>query len=112
MGQMGHKKWSEIQFKSDVEREMPSEEVYEYYEDDGNCEVVEVVSIEDENQELFDRLSDLLTRSVIELKGPPPPLTLWSWHDIPDQIKELKRENEALKAKVNEATGKEWEWPS
>lgn len=32
------------------------------------------------------KLSDLLTRSVNALRGNPPPLTLWSWHDLPDRI--------------------------
>lgn len=31
------------------------------------------------------RMGDLLTGVANALRGPPPPLTLWSWHDLPDR---------------------------
>ena len=34
---------------------------------------------------LRDRLADLLTRTAVALRGPEPPLTRYSWHDIPDR---------------------------
>ena len=34
---------------------------------------------------LRDRLADLLTRTAVALRGPEPPLTRWSWHDVPDR---------------------------
>ncbi|MFM1991302.1 MAG: hypothetical protein RJA99_4259 [Pseudomonadota bacterium] len=30
------------------------------------------------------RMADLLTRTAISLRGEPPPLTSWSWHDLPE----------------------------
>ena len=38
-----------------------------------------------ENEALRERLSDLLTRTANALRGDPPPLTLWPWHDLPDR---------------------------
>ena len=38
----------------------------------------------DETHAILERLSDLLTRTVNTLRGDPPPLVAWSWHDIPD----------------------------
>lgn len=34
---------------------------------------------------LRDRLADLLSRTAIALRGPEPPLTKWSWHDLPER---------------------------
>jgi len=39
---------------------------------------------EDEDR-LRARLSDLLTRTANALRGEPPPLTVWSWHDLPER---------------------------
>lgn len=36
-------------------------------------------------------LADLLTRTADALKGPPPPLTSHSWHDLPEVAAALKR---------------------
>jgi hypothetical protein len=38
-----------------------------------------------ESDELQERLSDLLRRTAVALRGPEPPLTRWSWHDVPDR---------------------------
>lgn len=35
--------------------------------------------------QLCDRLADLLSRTAVALRGPEPPLTRWSWHDLPDR---------------------------
>lgn len=35
--------------------------------------------------ELRERLGDLLRRTAVALRGPEPPLTRWSWHDVPDR---------------------------
>lgn len=40
--------------------------------------------IVEELQALCDRLSDILTRTAAALKGPPPPLTLHDWSDLPE----------------------------
>lgn len=39
----------------------------------------------DENEELRGRMADLLSRTAVALRGPEPPLTLWSWHDVPER---------------------------
>ena len=33
-----------------------------------------------------ERMADILTRSVNALRGDPPALTMWSWHDLPERI--------------------------
>lgn len=38
-----------------------------------------------EGDELRERLGDLLRRTAVALRGPEPPLTLWSWHDLPER---------------------------
>lgn len=39
----------------------------------------------DELHALRDLLGDLLSRTAVALRGPEPPLTRWSWHDVPDR---------------------------
>ena len=39
----------------------------------------------DELQALCDKLSGLLSRTAVALRGPEPPLTRWSWHDLPER---------------------------
>lgn len=34
---------------------------------------------------LRDKLAGILSRTAIALRGPEPPLTRWSWHDLPDR---------------------------
>lgn len=34
---------------------------------------------------LRDKLSGLLSRTAVALRGPEPPLTRWSWHDLPER---------------------------
>ena len=38
-----------------------------------------------EGDELRERLGDLLRRTAVALRGPEPPLTRWSWHDVPER---------------------------
>lgn len=38
-----------------------------------------------EGDDLRERLGDLLRRTAVALRGPEPPLTRWSWHDVPDR---------------------------
>ena len=38
-----------------------------------------------ENDALRERMADLLSRTAVALRGPEPPLTRWSWHDVPDR---------------------------
>lgn len=49
--------------------------------------VAEVERLREERKEFMptiDRLSELLNRTVNALKGDPPPLTQWSFHDVPE----------------------------
>ena len=39
----------------------------------------------DENEALRERMADLLSRTAVALRGPEPPLTRWSWHDLPER---------------------------
>ena len=39
----------------------------------------------DEEDQLRAIMADLLTRTANALRGEPPPLTLWSWHDLPER---------------------------
>ena len=34
---------------------------------------------------LRDKLADILRRTAVALRGPEPPLTMWSWHDLPER---------------------------
>jgi hypothetical protein len=38
-----------------------------------------------ECDELRRKLSDLLRRTAVALRGPEPALTRWSWHDLPER---------------------------
>jgi chemotaxis protein histidine kinase CheA len=46
---------------------------------------------EDDTQEVNTRLAKLLTESVNLIRGVPIDSTLYSWHDLPDRIRSLKR---------------------
>jgi hypothetical protein len=39
----------------------------------------------DENEALRERMAGLLNRTAVALRGPEPPLTRWSWHDVPER---------------------------
>ena len=55
-------------------------------DDDGHC--AEIIGVEGED--LRERLSDILTRSVNAIRGEPEPLSLHSWHDLPELIEALR----------------------
>lgn len=38
-----------------------------------------------ENEALRERMADILSRTAVALRGPEPPLTRWSWHDLPER---------------------------
>ena len=38
-----------------------------------------------DNAALRERMAELLTGVAVALRGPQPPLTRWSWHDLPDR---------------------------
>jgi len=37
-----------------------------------------------------EKLASLLTQVAVALRGEPPPLVMWSWHDLPLLVKALK----------------------
>jgi hypothetical protein len=47
---------------------------------------------------LRDRLVGILSRTAIALRGPEPPLTRWSWHDLPERAEAAIAEVERLRA--------------
>lgn len=50
---------------------------------------------------LCDKLSDILTRTVNVLRGEPPPLTLWSWHDLPELASAAKQEAKKARTQLD-----------
>lgn len=42
----------------------------------------------DELHGLRERLTDILRRTAVALRGPEPPLTRWGWHDLPERAAE------------------------
>ena len=38
-----------------------------------------------EGDDLRERMAGLLSRTAVALRGPEPPLTRWSWHDVPER---------------------------
>lgn len=42
-----------------------------------------------ELEALTEKLSDLLKRSIIAIRGPEPELTAWGYHDLPDRCQQL-----------------------
>lgn len=49
------------------------------------AELTRVTEVAEELSALRDRLADLLSRTAVALRGPEPPLTRWSWHDVPER---------------------------
>lgn len=48
-----------------------------------------------EGGELRERMGDLLRRTAVALRGPEPPLTSWSWHDLPERAAAAQAEERA-----------------
>lgn len=38
-----------------------------------------------ESDAVRERLAELLKQTAVALRGEPPPLTSWSWHDVPER---------------------------
>lgn len=38
-----------------------------------------------ESEAMRERMADILSRTAVALRGPEPPLTRWSWHDLPER---------------------------
>lgn len=59
-----------------------------------SAELAEAKEDLEEGDALREKLSGLLTRTVSALRGEPPPLTLWSWHDVPELAAEARKDAE------------------
>lgn len=46
----------------------------------------------DEGAVLRNKMGDILSRTVVALRGPEPELTRWSWHDLPERAQQLRGE--------------------
>jgi hypothetical protein len=62
-----------------------------------SCNVCELEQERCDLQDLVARQAALLTAAANALRGPPPELTLWSHHDVPQLIDALRAERDALK---------------
>lgn len=60
-------------------------------------ELAEAKAREEEGDAVCQKLSALLARVAIALKGEPPDMTLWSFHDLPELVATLAIENAILK---------------
>lgn len=47
--------------------------------------VAELEAERADDDALRERMSDILKRTAIALRGQEPPLTAWSWHDLPER---------------------------
>lgn len=45
---------------------------------------------DDADDWLRHRMASILERTANALNGPPPPLTWWSWHDLPELAEKLR----------------------
>ncbi len=58
-----------------------------------------------EYDELHTKMSDILSRTAIALRGPESELTRWSWHDLPELVEALKAELAEAKRERNNNEG-------
>jgi hypothetical protein len=58
---------------------------------DLRCRLRELQADRDESDQVRERLSTLLDASAVAVNGPEPPLTKWSFHDIPEKVAALKQ---------------------
>ena len=74
----------------------------------------------DECHDVRERMSALLTATANALKGPPPPLTLHDWSDLPGLAEALKKDAERYRwlreqndwycePRIDEGDGTRWE---
>lgn len=47
--------------------------------------VAELEAERADDDALRERMADILKRTAVALRGPEPPLTAWSWHDLPER---------------------------
>lgn len=61
-----------------------------------------------EGDELRERLGDLLRRTAIALRGPEPPLTRWSWHDVPELVRDVVAELDRKRGPIRTSEVIDW----
>lgn len=64
--------------------------------------IAELEREEEVTDHVIERTTRLLAECVVILRGPEPPLTKWSYHDIPQLVQALKDDRDRLRAE-NEA---------
>lgn len=52
--------------------------------------VAELEAERTDDDALRERMADILKRTAVALRGPEPPLTAWSWHDLPERAAAAK----------------------
>jgi len=58
------------------------------------CPACEAAARErDDLHALCDRQADILSRVAVALRGPEPPLTRWSHHDLPERVEMIMRDH-------------------
>ncbi len=62
--------------------------------DEALLKIEELESDSEGSFELVEKLSGILSKSAVALRGPEPPLTRWSFHDIPERIEKLRERHE------------------
>lgn len=55
-----------------------------------------IADLRDEDA-LREKMADILSRTAIALRGTEPPLTKWTWHDLPDRARALREELSELR---------------
>ena len=66
-------------------------------------ELVAEIESRDELEALSDKLSDLLRRTAVTLKGPEPDLTAWDWSDLAERD---QAQRDLIVRAINGAIGK------
>lgn len=56
----------------------------------------------EESAYVIDKLAKLLAEIAVIVNGPEPPLTSWSYHDLPEKVRALKQAPPAAAAAVPE----------
>lgn len=68
------------------------------------AQIAELRAEVDEDDRLRGRLEEILTETAAALKGPPPPLTMHDWSDLPAVAREMRGELESCKYKIEFGT--------
>lgn len=61
----------------------------------------------EESSYVIDAMAKLLAEIAIVVNGPEPPLTSWSYHDLPEKVRALKQAPPAALAETQECGGQD-----